>query len=278
MVENQKISQTKQQPHHRRQIGAFVGILASLMLLLSILSYSAIDQASGEISLWDLWKVFSNDESILLKAERTQNWLGLLGAIISNWFINSTIGFAVIIVPFLGFVWSFYLLNEKNLRRKIILTNYTIILAVLFSSFAGLLRQFDTSLPMEWSGVVGHFIAFVLSKSIGITGAVLCVVGGFIIVLTLLVDLDYKVTWVKLREIVAIWIEWLREKQEAWKIHLEAKKKRFETRQTQEPVRIKKPTEESTESVVRVKPLVTPVNPVIKPASNKIGDTASSGG
>jgi len=96
----------------------------------------------------------SNDESILLKAERTQNWLGLFGAVISNWSINSTIGFAVIIVPFLGFVWSIYLLNGKNLRRKIILTNYTIILSVLFASFAGLLKQFESTLPMEWSGLL----------------------------------------------------------------------------------------------------------------------------
>jgi hypothetical protein len=65
MAESQKISGKKETPHHRRQIGAFIGILASLMLLLSIISYSAIDQASGEISLWDIWKVFSNDESIL---------------------------------------------------------------------------------------------------------------------------------------------------------------------------------------------------------------------
>jgi DNA segregation ATPase FtsK/SpoIIIE, S-DNA-T family len=269
MAENQKIFEKKETPHHRRQIGAFIGILASLMLLLSIISYSAIDQASGEISLWDIWKVFSNDESILLKAERTQNWLGLFGAVVSNWFINSTIGFAVIIVPFLGFVWSLYLLNEKNLRRKIILTNYTIILAVLFASFAGLLKQFDGALPMEWSGVVGHFIAYVLVKSIGITGATICVIGGFIIVLTLLVDLDYKVTWAKLCDAIAVWMEWLREKQESWKTRREAKQKDIETKQSIATVRIKKPAEELTEPVARVKTLPTPVNPVMKPVDTK---------
>jgi DNA segregation ATPase FtsK/SpoIIIE, S-DNA-T family len=225
MAENQKKSEKKEIPQHRRQIGAVIGILVSLMLLLSIISYSAIDQASGEISLWDIWKVFSNDESILLKAERTQNWLGLFGAVVSNWFINSTIGFAVIVVPFLGFVWSLYLLNEKNLRRKIILTNYTIILAVLFASFAGLLKQFEGALPMEWSGVVGHFIAYVLVKSIGLTGATICVIGGFIIVLTLLVDLDYKVTWATVRERVAVWMQWLKERQESWNIRRDADRK-----------------------------------------------------
>ena len=233
------------------------------MLLLSILSYSATDQASGEISLWDLLKVFSNDEAILLKAEHTQNWLGLLGAVVSNWFINSTIGFAVIIIPFLGFVWSIYLFNEKNLRHKIVITNYTILLAVLFASFAGLLKQFDSLLPTEWSGVVGHFIAYVLSKSVGLAGASFIIVGGFIIVLTLLVDLDYKETWTKLREAVAALMEWLREKQEAWNVRHTAQQKNIQKKRKQEPVQIKKPSEELSEPS-RTRPLVTPVNPVMK--------------
>jgi S-DNA-T family DNA segregation ATPase FtsK/SpoIIIE len=257
MAENQIISSKKRSPHHRRQIGALIGILISIMLLLSILSYSAIDQASGEISLWDLLKVFSNDESILLKAERTQNWLGLLGAVVSNWFINSTIGFAVIIIPFLGFVWSIYLFNEKNLRQKVIITNYTILLAVLFASFAGLLRQFDSLLPMEWSGVVGHFIAYVLSKSVGLAGASFIIVGGFMIVLTLLVDLDYKVTWTKLREAVVAWMEWLREKLEAWNVRHNSQQKDIQLKQTQETVRIKKPSEELSDQS-RTMPLVSP--------------------
>jgi DNA segregation ATPase FtsK/SpoIIIE, S-DNA-T family len=269
MGENQKISEKKEMPHHRRQIGAFVGILASLMLLLSIISYSAIDQASGEISLWDIWKIFSNDEFILLKAERTQNWLGLFGAVVSNWFINSTIGYSIIIVPFLGFVWSVYLLNEKNLRRKVILTNYSIILAVLFAAFAGLLKQFDGALPMEWSGVVGHFIAYVFVKSIGIAGAGICIVGGFVIVLTLLVDLDYKVTWAKLSDALAAWMEWLKEKQESWNMRRAAKQKETETKQSVATVRIKKPEEELPEPPARSKTLPTPVNPVIKQADAK---------
>jgi DNA segregation ATPase FtsK/SpoIIIE, S-DNA-T family len=268
MAEKQTISAIKRSPHHRRQIGAFIGILISIMLLLSILSYSALDQASGEISLWDLLKVFSNDEAILLKAEHTQNWLGLLGAVVSNWFINSTIGFAVIIVPFLGFVWSIYLFNEKNLRQKVIITNYTILLAVLFSSFAGLLRQFDSVLPMEWSGVVGHFIAYVLSKSVGLAGASFIIVGGFMIVLTLLVDLDYKVTWTKLREAIAARIEWLREKQETWNVRHNTPQKDIQSQHAQETVRIKKPSEELSEKS-QTSPLIPPANPVIKSAPLK---------
>lgn len=247
------VNQKNPSPHHQRQIGAFIGILISLMLLLSLLSYSSFDQSSGEIAFSDLWKVFSNDETILLKAERTQNWLGLLGAIISNWFINSTIGYSIIIAPFLGFVWSMYFLNRKNLRRKLILTNYTIILAILFASFAGLLRQFDESLSMEWSGVVGHFIAYVLSKFIGLTGAVLCVLAGFIIILTLLVDLDYKITWTKLQDGISQSILWLKQKQEEWKLRLEIWQRKREAKKERTLVKIEKQKEEFSDSIASKK-------------------------
>jgi S-DNA-T family DNA segregation ATPase FtsK/SpoIIIE len=216
MTGNQNTTAKARTPQHRRQIAAFVGILLSLMLLLSLLSYSALDQSSGEISFSDLWKVFSNDEGILLRAERTHNLLGLLGAIVSNWFINSTIGYAVIVVPFLGFIWSIYLVNRKKLHQKLVLSSYATILAILFAAFTGLLRQFDESLPMEWSGVVGHFIAYVLSEFIGVTGAILCVIAGFLILLTLLIDLDYKVTWIRFWDSAIAWTDWMSEFLQKW--------------------------------------------------------------
>lgn len=235
-----------------------------MMLLLSILSYSAIDQASGEITIWDLFKVFSNDESILLKAERTQNWLGLFGAIISNWFINSTIGYAVIIVPFLGFLWSLYLINEKNLRQKIVITNYTIILAVLFASFTGLLRQFDNLVPMEWSGVVGHFIAYVLSKSLGLTGAACIIIGGFVVVLTVLMDLDYKAAWLKLQEWFMSVKEWWQAKQELWAMKRKDREKTSEQKRAQAEVQIKRPSEEIVDHQLRRQPH-PPIHPAVQP-------------
>jgi S-DNA-T family DNA segregation ATPase FtsK/SpoIIIE len=263
MAENQKVNEKKEKPHHLRQIGAFIGILVSLMLLLSIISYSAIDQASGDISLLDLWKVIINEKTF-----HTDNWLNIVGAVFSNWCINSTIGRSAIIIPFLGFLWSFYLLNKKNLQRKIIFTNYTIILGILFSSSIGLLRQF-IDLPMDWSGAVGEFITNILSKLIGVIGTTLCIVGGFVIVLTLIVDLDYRVSWAKFHDGSLAWMEWLRQKQESWKIRHDAKQKNVDAKQPDAKVRIKKPPEELAEPAARAQTLPTPVNPVIKPAGTQ---------
>jgi S-DNA-T family DNA segregation ATPase FtsK/SpoIIIE len=193
---------------HRRQISAFIALLLSFLLFLSLISYSSSDQASGEISFSDLWKVFSNDETIHIKAAHTQNWLGLLGAIISNWLINSTIGYAVLIFPVLCFIWSLYLFNQNNLHKKITFTNYAIILAILFASLAGSFRKLDDGLPMEWSGIVGHFLAEVMSTTIGLFGTIVVLLGTIFIVLTLLVDLDYRVTLDRFKEYSSLLRRW----------------------------------------------------------------------
>ncbi len=202
-------------PQQKRQIVSFVGILGSLMLFLSLISYTSADQANGEIRVLDLWKVFTNDEAIMVKAEHTRNWLGLLGAIVSNWLINSTIGYAILSLPILSLVWSWYWLRQRTLHKLIVTTNYVIVLALIFSAFTGTLRQFDNSLPMEWSGAVGDFGAIVLSKLTGLTGAILLLFGLFVVVLTLMVELDYQSTFEKLVRVLKRTILWLKAKSES---------------------------------------------------------------
>ncbi len=55
----------KARPNQRRQLLAFCGIVFSLMVFLSLVSYTPADQARGEIGLRDIWNsIFSNDGSI----------------------------------------------------------------------------------------------------------------------------------------------------------------------------------------------------------------------
>jgi len=270
MTEAALQGQKVQRPNQRRQIAAFIGLLCSFMLLLSLVSYTHGDQANGEVPLTDLWKVFTNDETILAKADRTQNWLGLVGAIVSNWLINATVGYAVVVVPVLGFLWSIYLLNRKHLRKKITVTNYTILLAVLFASFTGILKLLDDTLPTEWSGVVGHFVAHVLSKSIGLTGAVLLIGSAFVVVITLLVDLDYRVTFQRLRLLVGRLSAWLDDRWSTWSARREQAKARAAAK-PDTVVRIRRSEEESraAEQTGRAPNLPAPVNPVLKPSEPK---------
>ena len=178
----------------KRQIISLLGMVLGVLILLSLVSYTSSDQANGDVRFVDLWKVFSNDPVIRAKAEGTRNWLGLLGAIFSNFLINTTIGYAVIIFPILLFAWSWTLLREGNYGKLALFSNYILILALLLCSLFGVVRLL--SLPplmtMEWSGVVGDFIATVLARLIGIVGASIALCVALFIVVVLAIDLDLK--------------------------------------------------------------------------------------
>ena len=202
----------KKKKNSRNQLISVSGILVSFMILLSLISYSAEDQASGDIQITDLWKVVTNDELIQAKAQQTGNLLGLLGALLSNWFINGTIGYAVLVLPILGLVWSFAWLRRKNIHKLLIATNYVVVLAILFAALNGLLRltSAEPILPMEWSGAVGDFIASVLTKLVGMTGAFILLAGMFFSVAILLFDLDLQQTYERLKQWMRVSGPWVK--------------------------------------------------------------------
>lgn len=239
-------------PSNRRQIWAFAGILVSFMLLLSLVSYSPADQASGDIHFSDLWKVFTNDEIVQAKVARTKNWLGLLGALISNWLINSTVGYAVLLLPFFGIVWSWSFLRRKSLRKLTLLTSHTLVLVLLFSALVGAVRRLGDIpiLSMEWSGAVGDFLAVVLSSLLGLTGTFLLLFGAFVTILILLVDLDVQQTIERLRDL----FEKSRARWHKWMLELE-QKKRAREQGRQKEIEIKKASDE---------PLISPKRPLEK--------------
>ena len=200
----------KKKKSRQNQMLCVAGILVSFMVLLSLLSYSAEDQASGDIQITDLWKVVTNDELIQAKAQQTGNLLGLLGALLSNWLINGTIGYSVLVLPILGFVWSFTLLRRKSIHKVLVATNYVVALAILFAGLNGLLRLTSPEpiLIMEWSGAVGDFIASVLSKLIGMAGAFILLIGMFFSIAVLLFDLDLQLTYERVKQWAVVGGAW----------------------------------------------------------------------
>ncbi|MDP2884698.1 MAG: DNA translocase FtsK 4TM domain-containing protein [Ignavibacteria bacterium] len=212
----------KKNPDRRRQIWSFLGILFSFMLLLSLVSYTSADQANGQVRIVDLWKVFTPDEALQAQADRTQNLLGLLGAVLSNWFINSTVGYSIIMLPFFGLAWSWYLLRKKELHKLILATNYVVAVALLFSALMGSVRLIGevSILSPEWSGTVGDFAANTLYKLIGLVGSFILLLGLLTVVLTLLVDLDIQQTYERLQEWLGRVLAWIRKKRAESKIEV----------------------------------------------------------
>lgn len=250
---------------HRHQLLSFAGILVSFMVLLSLLSYSAADQASGEIRAMDLWKVFTNDEVILEKARQTNNILGLGGALLANTLINSTVGYAVIILPILGLFWSVALLRRRDSRPLLVLSNYVVILGILFAAICGAIRLSgeETLLATEWSGVVGDFLAGVLSKLIGLVGTYVVLIGLFGAMIILLFDIDVLQTYQSARNAFNRSADWLDDalkavgqKFKAMNANVAAAQKarvQIKTPEQESPVPVRKPilSHEAGENLVR---------------------------
>ncbi|HTY10360.1 MAG TPA: DNA translocase FtsK [Bacteroidota bacterium] len=179
-----------------KQIASFLVMVLGILVLLCLVSYSPADEASGDVPFSQLYKIFTNDPVIQEKAAATGNWLGLVGAITSNFLINSTVGYAVFVLPFLLLAWGWMTLRRSDIRRLVYFTNYVIVIVVLWATLCGLLRLVGMSedLSPQWSGAVGAFLSIVLKQLIGSAGGIIVTLSLLFITVTLAIDLDLHVT------------------------------------------------------------------------------------
>lgn len=224
MNNRMKLTATENRPAPRRSavrssqrkhdLLAILMMLLSLLLLLSIVSYSSKDEAVADIKFSHVVKVIMGDRSIQPNRDLAKNWLGLSGALIANFFINSTIGYFSLVFPLLLFTWGLGMLRRKSYRRLIYFSNYILIAAVLLATLIGLFRLIPwlPQLGPEWSGSIGDFLAHALSGLLGITGGLIVVLTAILIVFVLSVDLDLRVTFVRLRDFFKVIARWIGEK------------------------------------------------------------------
>ncbi len=113
------------------------------------------------------------------RTESVQNWLGKLGAYLSNIIVYQGFGFASFLFVRLFFLTGIYLIVGLSIRKLKAIWFWDlfalIIISVLFGFFA-------TSLP-ELGGVVGYELNLFLQDYIGKTGTLLVLVFGLIIYL-----------------------------------------------------------------------------------------------
>lgn len=177
-----------------RHVTAILLSLAAVLLLLALVSYTPRDQANADVRLRDLFGLFSNDPTVSAKADTTENWLGLLGAFVSNLLINATIGYATILLPALTGLWGISIFRARSYRRVARISLFTLLLATIFASLMGTaqLVQWMRHPAHEWSGAIGAFIASILTGLIGSVGSflVLLVAGGILVIYAF--DLDLR--------------------------------------------------------------------------------------
>ncbi len=155
---------------------AIIGILLALVAILlgiALLSYSPADQSNTEVSLGELLRLLRNDDAVRAKLETTHNWLGLLGAIIADFLLHDTFGYAAVLLLALPIWWARDLfrmgtVDDATWRKSALL----ILCICAWSLWFGALRLVWNGLAIEWSGLVGEFLATISATIAGTMGAI----------------------------------------------------------------------------------------------------------
>jgi S-DNA-T family DNA segregation ATPase FtsK/SpoIIIE len=184
---------------------------AGLLLFLAIVSYDPADEATADMRLVDLAKVFGGDPQMRARADVTHNWLGLVGSIISHFFIKSTVGYSVVCLPMLLSIWGWCILRKSHYRQAVTLSNYALIGALLLSTSFGMSRLIfgSDALGMQWSGAVGDFLASVLTQLLGKTGGSILLIGLVFVAFVVAADVDLAKMADRLRVRWFQFLDWL---------------------------------------------------------------------
>ncbi|NLT51808.1 MAG: DNA translocase FtsK [Ignavibacteria bacterium] len=167
--------------------------LISVLIALSIFSYSGYDKANLKYQFSDLFTVFSDNPDVLQRIDSTNNWLGILGAYISDILINSTIGYFSIIFPVILFIWGYAVLKNDFYKSAGYTSNALVAAGILFASFFGVL-QADLNILYDYpelSGKVGLFFGSGLSRLLGELGGLILL--AFLMFIEVFLVFDIKI-------------------------------------------------------------------------------------
>ena len=163
----------------KKRIAGIFLLLFSVFLLLCIVSYSRKDEVLLDNSF------FSGVE--------THNWLGILGAHFSYFFIKSTIGYFSVVFPAILFFWGISFFKQFTFKTLIHTTNFLLIIGLTFASFFGVLKAGLEFLPgtKELRGNVGEYLGSWLGSLLGTAGSILFLL--FVSATVLIFAFDVKI-------------------------------------------------------------------------------------
>lgn len=216
----------------KKLFGLILSVFA-MLIFLSILSYTKSDESLLG-GLGDFVKVFNPSPEFSNRVSGIGNLLGIFGAHISYFLIHSTIGYASLIFPIIMFIWGYTILRNQETKTSVYLSNFFIVIGLIFSAFFGLLRnanEFDLLRDNgELAGKIGDFLGNLLGNLLGGLGGIIFLATAAVV--TLIIAFDIKFTPI-LEFFKKLWVETFEQKEKS---------------KEKEIVRINKPDEEETES------------------------------
>lgn len=182
-------------------------IVFSFLIALSIISYSSYDGIYfSDLKPGSLLTLADRNSELSQSIAKTNNWLGLTGAIISNFLINGTIGYFSILIPLLLSFWGLTIVRNGDYRKTAFYTNLFLVGGILLAMLFSILGK---SVPFfferkEFYGTIGLFLGELSVRILGSAGSIILIFS--LLMLTSFLLFDYNI-----KSLIDAPIRWLKE-------------------------------------------------------------------
>jgi S-DNA-T family DNA segregation ATPase FtsK/SpoIIIE len=220
----------------KKQILGFFVLISGILLLLSIFSYTTNDEATLEkLNFFSIFR-----QETYSGAYPIQNWLGIAGAIVSQFFINNLFGYFSAILGLLIILAGSLLVAKKKFRPFVFYFSYSVLLMVLLGAALGLLRILSGGeVSSKLSGTGGDFVATIFYKTTGNVGATIIIFLLLFINIFLLVNGSFYKSFESLKKFMNYLGIKLKDFKENQKLKEEARKEaKAELEKQKEPISI----------------------------------------
>jgi len=216
---------------NKKQILGFFFALLGILSILSIVSYSSIDQSllekiKASKSFFDILGDIFKKENLAVNYN-TSNWLGIIGVIISGFFVESAFGYFSLIFPALVSIAGIQLMRKKRIMDLMQLSVYLILFMMSLSTVFGMMKITLGSgkIPISLVGISGEYFSSIFYLLLGGFGSYLILFGVLVILGFLIFDMDIaksfarlKMFWDNMREKFSGQVEDMKERKEEKKL------------------------------------------------------------
>lgn len=182
---------------NKKQILGFFLILFSILIILSIVSYSASDETRlDSVSISEIFKKENQTANYT-----TSNWLGIIGVIISGIFVRGAFGYFSLIIPALFIVFGIQMMRKRSLMELMQFSVYSLFLMIFISALFGLFRTTlgVDKIPYTLVGTSGEYFSSVFNLLLGSLGSYILLFGLVGVFAFLLIDRDIARSFARLK-------------------------------------------------------------------------------
>ncbi len=211
---------------NKKQILGFFLIIFSVLIVLSIVSYSAADETRLEsLSITELFKKENQSSNFT-----TSNWLGIIGVVISGVFVRGAFGYFSLIIPLLFIFYGVQMMRKRSLLNMMQLSVYMLFLMIFSSALFGMFRTTlgVDKIPYTLVGTSGEYFSSIFYLMLGSLGSYILLFGLVAVFGFLLVDRDIAKSIARLKMLIESFREKFRTSMEEMKEKREEEKIRRE--------------------------------------------------